>query len=283
MVLDVPDKCGGAEGSAEVFLLLVIKSPPVNYDRREVLRKTWAKERLQNGVWIRRLFISGTAGDGLEKKRLNKFLELEQRENNDILQWDFVDTHCNLTLKQILFLEWMDRNCPHVRFLMNGDDDVFAHTDNMVRYLKSLEDNNGSQHLYTGQLRTKLGPVRVEDSKYYVPVQVYESRSYPDFCSGGGFLLSGYTAHVIYNLSQSITLFPMDDVYIGMCVDKAGLRPESHMGVKIAGHRSPGNMDPLEPCYFKEILLVHRFLPAELYVMWNRLHDPNLKCFHSNK
>ncbi|XP_008304043.1 UDP-GlcNAc:betaGal beta-1,3-N-acetylglucosaminyltransferase 3-like [Stegastes partitus] len=283
MILDVPDKCGGAEGSAEVFLLLVIKSPPVNYGRRDVLRKTWAKERLQNGVWIRRLFITGTAGDGLEKKRLNKFLKLEQHENNDILQWDFVDAYYNLTLKQILFLEWMDRNCPHVRFLMNGDDDVFAHTDNMVMYLKSLKVNDGSKHLYTGQLRTNQAPIRDENDKYYVPVQVYESGSYPDFCSGGGFLLSGYTAHVIYNMSQSITLLPMDDVYIAMCVDKAGLRPESHMGVKAFGHRGPSSTDPLDPCYFKEILLAHGFSPLNLYVMWNSLYDPDLKCFDNVK
>uniref|UniRef100_A0A3B5B6N3 Hexosyltransferase n=1 Tax=Stegastes partitus TaxID=144197 RepID=A0A3B5B6N3_9TELE len=283
MILDVPDKCGGAAGSAEVFLLLVIKSSPGNYDRREVLRKTSAKERLQNGVWIRRIFISGTTGEGFEKDTLNNLLKLEQLEYNDILQWDFNDTHCNLTLKQILFLEWMDRNCPHVRFLMNGDDDVLAHTDNMVEYLKNLKDNDGSKHLYTGYLVENDIPVRSPESKYYVPVQVYESDSYPTFCSGGGYLLSGYTAHVIYNMSHSITLLPMDDVYIAMCVDKAGLRAKAHMGMKPLGHRTPPKSGPVDPCFFKGILLVHRFLPADLYVMWNRLHDPNLKCFHSNK
>uniref|UniRef100_A0A3P8SDU3 Hexosyltransferase n=1 Tax=Amphiprion percula TaxID=161767 RepID=A0A3P8SDU3_AMPPE len=283
MILDVPDKCGGADGSAEVFLLLVIKSSPVNYNRREVLRKTWAKERLQNGVWIRRIFISGTRGDGAEKKRLNRFLELEQHENNDILQWDCVDSHYNLTLKQILFLEWMDRNCPNVRFLMNGDDDVLAHTDNMIKYLKTLKDNGGSKHLYIGQLRIYQAPVRDRYDKYYVPFQVYEPESYPDFISGGGFLLSGYTAHVIYNMSHTITILPMDDVYIAMCVDKAGLHPEHHVGVKAFGHHAPSNADPLDPCFFSEILLAHGFSPLNLYLMWESLHDPDLKCFENVK
>lgn len=175
MLLDIPDKCGGAEGSSDVFLLLVIKSAPVNYDRREVLRKTWAKERLQNGVWIRRLFISGTTGVGFEKKRLNTLLKIEQRENNDILQWDFNDSFFNLTLKQILFLEWMERNCPHARFLLNGDDDVFVNTDNMVEYLLQLKDNDGRKHRFTGWVIRYVGPIREKWSKYYVPVQVYES------------------------------------------------------------------------------------------------------------
>uniref|UniRef100_A0A3P8SC70 Hexosyltransferase n=1 Tax=Amphiprion percula TaxID=161767 RepID=A0A3P8SC70_AMPPE len=277
IILDIPDKCGGANGSADIFLLLVIKSSPVNYDRREVLRKTWAKERLQNGVWIRRIFIAGTTGEGYEKNTLNKLLEIEKLEHNDILQWDFNDTFYNLTLKQVLFLEWMDTNCPNVRFLMNGDDDVLAHTDNMVDYLKNLKDNDGSKHLFTGYLIENRGPYRYPDLKYYVPVQVQETDTYPPYLGGGGFLLSGYSATVMYKMSHSVMFHPIDDVYIAMCLEKAELRPTSHIGVKIAGHRSPDNIDPLEPCYFKEILLVHRFLPAELYVMWNSLHDPNLK------
>ncbi|XP_038571509.1 N-acetyllactosaminide beta-1,3-N-acetylglucosaminyltransferase 3-like [Micropterus salmoides] len=290
MLLDIPDKCGGADKSAEVFLLLVIKSSPVNYDRREVLRKTWAKERLHNGVWIRRIFISGTTETGFEKERLNKLLELEQQEYNDILQWDFSDTFYNLTLKQILFLEWMERNCPNARFLLNGDDDVFANTDNMVEFLQGLKDNNGSKHLFTGHLIQYVGPIRSPGSKYFIPVQIQESDSYPPYCGGGGFLLSGYTALVIYNMSQTITILPIDDVYMGMCLAKAGLSPVSHMGVKTAGLYIPSStLDKFDPCYFKDVLLVHRFLSAHMYVMWHRIHDPKLICgpykkgFSSNK
>ncbi|XP_041862490.1 N-acetyllactosaminide beta-1,3-N-acetylglucosaminyltransferase 3-like [Melanotaenia boesemani] len=283
-LLDLPNKCGGADKSGEVFLLLVIKSSPNNYDRREVLRKTWAKERIHNGVWIRRIFISGMAGDGFERERLNKLLELEQREFSDILQWDFSDTFYNLTLKQMLFLEWMERNCPKAHFLFNGDDDVFAHTDNMVLYLQSLEDNDGSKHLFTGHLIQNVGPIREPQSKYFIPVQIQKSELYPPYCGGGGFLLSSYTAMVIYNMSESIPILPIDDVYMGMCLAKAGLGPASHMGVKTAGLYIPfTNADVYNPCYYKDVLLVHRFLPAQMYVMWHRVQDPNLKCGHSNQ
>ncbi|XP_030288446.1 N-acetyllactosaminide beta-1,3-N-acetylglucosaminyltransferase 3-like [Sparus aurata] len=279
MLLDVPDKCGGAEKSAAVFLLLVIKSSPVNYDRREVLRKTWAKERLHNGVRIRRIFISGTMDSGFEKERLNKLLELEQREYNDILQWDFSDTFYNLTLKQILFMEWMERNCPNIRFLFNGDDDVFANTDNMVEYLQSLKDNNGSKHLFTGSIMVGTGPIRHPGSRYFVPVQVHESESYPPYLSGGGYLLSGYTASVIYNMSQSIDIIPIDDAYMGMCLAKAGLGPMSHIGVKVFGVDLPSSkLDRYDACYYRDYLLVHRFLPIQIYQMWHRIHDPKLIC-----
>ncbi|KAM9797028.1 N-acetyllactosaminide beta-1,3-N-acetylglucosaminyltransferase 3-like isoform 1-T1 [Syngnathus typhle] len=279
MLLDVPDKCGGVAQSGDVFLLLAIKSSPGNYVRREVLRKTWAKERLHNGVWIRRIFLSGTANRGFEKMRLNKLLQAEQRENKDIVQWDFADSFYNLTLKQLLFLEWMERNCPNARFMLNGDDDVFANTDNMVEFLQSLKDNDGGKHLFTGHLIYNVGPIRSPGSKYYIPVQVQESDSYPPYCGGGGFLLSGYTASTILKMSRSITLLPIDDVYMGMCLKKAGLAPSSHMGVKTAGLRIPAkNVDTYDPCYYKEMLLVHRFLPAQMYLMWHRIHDRTLKC-----
>ena len=282
MLLDVPDKCGGADKSAAVFLLLVIKSSPVNYDRREVLRKTWAEERLHNGVWIRRIFISGTTDSGFEKERLNKLLEYEKSEYNDVLQWDFSDTFYNLTLKQILFLEWMERNCLSTSFLLFGDDDIFANTDNIVEYLQNLKDNNGNKHLFTGRLRQDTGPIRSPRSKYFIPVQVYKSESYPPYCGGGGYLLSGYTASVIYSMSQSVDIIPIDDAYMAMCLAKAGLGPVSHKGVKTAGLRLPSTLDryidKYDPCFYKYILVAHRFLPAQIDLMWHKLHDPNLKC-----
>ncbi|XP_072537348.1 N-acetyllactosaminide beta-1,3-N-acetylglucosaminyltransferase 3-like [Salminus brasiliensis] len=279
MLLNVPDKCGGPEKSGDVFLLLVIKSSPHNYDRREVLRKTWAAERLQDGMWIRTVFISGTSGHGFEKQRLNKLLEVENREHQDILQWDFHDSFFNLTLKQILFLEWMEKWCPNAHFHLNGDDDIFANTDNMVVYLKGLDGNDGSKHLYVGHLIQYVGPIREAASKYYIPVQVQESESYPPYCGGGGFLLSRFTAATIYNMSKSITILPIDDVYMGMCLEKAGLKPSSHIGVRTAGLHVPSSkVDQYDPCFYREIILVHRFLPHQIYIMWHEIHQPDLRC-----
>lgn len=281
ILLDTPDKCGGPEASSDVFLLLVIKSSPPNYDRREVLRKTWAQERQHRGKWIRRLFISGVSSDtGFERQRLNKLMQLESREYGDIIQWNFTDTFFNLTLKQVLFMEWMEHRCPGVRFLLNGDDDIFANTNNMVEYLMDLPDgNDGSKHLYVGHLIRWVGPIREKWSKYYVPVQVQESESYPPYCGGGGFILSGSTGRIIFKMSQTITFLPIDDVYMGMCLEKAGLEPKSHFGVRTAGLPVPSSkVDSYHPCYYREIILVHRFLPHQIYLMWHRINDPSLKC-----
>ncbi|XP_004067921.1 N-acetyllactosaminide beta-1,3-N-acetylglucosaminyltransferase 3 [Oryzias latipes] len=279
MLLDNPDKCGEISGDTEPFLLLVIKSSPQNYERREVLRKTWAQERMYKGAWIRRVFISGTSGAGFEKQKLNKLLKMENEENKDILQWDFADSFYNLTLKQTLLLEWLVKKCPKARFLFNGDDDVFANTDNMIEYLQSINNSYGLKHLFTGHLLTTEKPVRWTGSKYYVPVLIQESNKYEPYCGGGGFLLSAYTASVIYKTSQTIPLHPIDDAYMGMCLFKAGLKPSSHLGVKTLGINLPMNTpENSGPCYMRDLLLLHRFLPYQMYIMWKEVNDPNLIC-----
>lgn len=276
--LDAPEKCGGPEKSYDVFLLLAIKSSPWNYERREIIRKTWGQERTYAGVTIRRLFLSGQVANARDARKTNQLLKIEVEEYGDILQWDFHDSFFNLTLKQVLFHSWMEARCPGVRFVFNGDDDVFANTDNIIHYLLDVP-GAGDKHLFVGQLISNVGPIRETWSKYYVPEQVTTINSYPPYCGGGGLLMSGYTSRTIYNASLGIELFPIDDVYLGMCLKKAGLQPSSHMGIRTVGVHVPSSrLESFDPCYYKELLLVHRFVPYEMLVMWRAIHQPDLIC-----
>ncbi|KAM7081597.1 N-acetyllactosaminide beta-1,3-N-acetylglucosaminyltransferase 3 [Ciconia maguari] len=276
-LLSIPGKCGGPEGSPNIFLLLAIKSAPVNYERREVIRKTWGQERAFEGAFIRRLFLVGVAPSARDAKKLNRLLRLEQREHGDVLQWDFRDTFFNLTLKQVLFHAWLEEHCPGVRFVFNGDDDIFVNTDNVVRFAMTTQGTR-EQHLMVGQLFVNNRPVRLQRSKYFVPTQLLASERYPPYCGGGGMLMSGFTARVIARESRNIELFPIDDVYLGMCLEKAGLLPASHAGIRTVGVGVPANADPFDPCYYRELLLVHRFVPYEMAVMWQAIHEPRLLC-----
>lgn len=266
-----PDKC-----AQPVFLLLAIKSSPSNYERRELVRRTWGRERSVRGLQLRLLFLVGTAPNPLEALKVNRLLALEAQTHGDILQWDFHDTFFNLTLKQVLFLQWQATRCTQVSFLLNGDDDVFAHTDNMVSY---LQGHDPDQHLYVGQLIYNVGPIRNPWSKYYVPKIVTPEENYPPYCGGGGFLLSHFTATAIYRASGTLDLFPIDDVFLGMCLKQEGLEPASHNGILTAGFRTPSkHLSAFDPCFYKDLLLVHRFLPYEMLLMWDALSQPNLIC-----
>ncbi|KAM6168140.1 N-acetyllactosaminide beta-1,3-N-acetylglucosaminyltransferase 3 [Erethizon dorsatum] len=272
MLQDAP----AAKCAPPVFLLLAIKSSPANYERRDIVRRTWGRERQVQGTTLRRLFLVGTAANPHEATKVNRLLALEAREHGDILQWDFHDSFFNLTLKQVLFLEWQKARCPNASFVLNGDDDVFAHTDNMVTFLRGHDPD---RHLFVGHLIQGVGPIRVPWSKYFVPRLVTEEEHYPPYCGGGGFLLSRFTARALQRAAPALDLLPIDDVFLGQCLRHQGLRPASHSGVRTAGLQAPSaHLSSFDPCYYRELLLVHRFLPYETLLMWDALSQPDLAC-----
>ncbi|KAM9103982.1 LOW QUALITY PROTEIN: N-acetyllactosaminide beta-1,3-N-acetylglucosaminyltransferase 3 [Megaptera novaeangliae] len=247
-----PDKC-----VQPVFLLLVIKSLPSNYEHRELVRRRWGRERQVHGVQLRHLFLVGTDPNSLEACKVNR-LAMEVRMHGDILQWYFYDSFFNLTLKQVLFLQWQKTRCT-ASFMLNWDDDVFAHPDH---------------HLSMGQLTHSVCPVRLPWSKYYVPKVVTEEEHYPPYCGGGGFLLSRFTATALRH-SPALDLFPIVDVFLGMCQKQEG----SHSGILTAGVQAPSScLSSFDPCFYRELPLVHRFLPYEMLLMWDVLNQPNLTC-----
>ncbi|XP_064163971.1 acetylgalactosaminyl-O-glycosyl-glycoprotein beta-1,3-N-acetylglucosaminyltransferase-like, partial [Anguilla rostrata] len=282
LLQDAPGKCGRApEDSAGVFLLVAIKTSPGSFDRRAVLRRTWAAEQRQNGAGVRRVFLAGTADrPGAERRwRTDELLRLENRRHGDILQWDFLESFFNLTLKQLLFLDWVRERCPRARYVFLGDDDVFANTDNMVRYLQARDAPGTPPHLYVGQVLRETKPVRWAGSKYYIPTQVYAAKTFPPYCTGGGFLMSGYTAWVVHNMSSAVPVMPIDDAYIGMCLEKAGLPPTDHFGFLAVGENAKPNLIyAMDPCLSRDLFLVHSFQTYEILVMWERIHSPDLKC-----
>lgn len=71
-----------------------------------------------------------------------------------------------------------------------------------------------------------------------------------------------------------LTLFPL------MMLSQGCVWPwASHIGVKTLGWYIPSDtLDKYDPCYFKEQIVVHRFLSSNMYFMWQRIHDLILKC-----
>ncbi|XP_032345362.1 acetylgalactosaminyl-O-glycosyl-glycoprotein beta-1,3-N-acetylglucosaminyltransferase [Camelus ferus] len=280
LLWDSPAKCAGGR---EAFLLLAVKSSPANYERRELIRRTWGQERSYGGRPVRRLFLLGTAApeDAERAEQLAALVALEAREHSDVLQWAFADTFLNLTLKHVHLLNWLAVRCPHARFLLSGDDDVFVHTANVVSFLEAQPPDS---HLFVGQLMSGSVPIRDSWSKYFVPPQLFSGPAYPVYCSGGGFLLSHYTIQALHRAARHTPLFPIDDAYMGMCLERAGLAPSGHEGIRPFGVHMPGARQPsFDPCVYRNLLLVHRFVPYEMLLMWKALHDSGLSCSQGHR
>ncbi|XP_039622207.1 UDP-GlcNAc:betaGal beta-1,3-N-acetylglucosaminyltransferase 7 [Polypterus senegalus] len=272
MTINHPEKCSG-----DIYLLIVIKSVITQHDRREVIRKTWGKQKEVDGKKIKTLFLLGAPSKEEERANHQKLLEYEDYIFGDILQWDFLDSFFNLTLKEVHFLKWFSTYCQDVQYIFKGDDDVFVSPDNILEFLQG----NTEKNLFTGDVLYKAKPIRRKDNKYYIPLALYNKTHYPPYAGGGGFLMSSSLARKLFVVSESLDLYPIDDVFLGMCLEVLHITPTKHDGFKTFGIvKNKKSKMNREPCFFKNMLVVHKLLPAELTQMWN-LVQSSLKC--SNK
>lgn len=264
MTFNHPEKCTG-----EVYLLMVIKSVATQHDRREVIRKTWGKEQVLDGRRVKTLFLLGKPSNEVERANHQKLVEYEDYIYGDILQWDFLDSFFNLTLKETHFLKWFHIYCRSVRYVFKGDDDVFVNVKNILEFLESSSEN---KNLFVGDVIFNARPIRRKDNKYYIPEGLYSKDIYPPYAGGGGFLMDGTLARRLHWVSDTMELYPIDDVFLGMCLEVLQVTPIKHNAFKTFGLvRDRNSRLNREPCFFKSMIVVHKLLPQDLMHMWNLL------------
>ncbi|XP_031730182.1 UDP-GlcNAc:betaGal beta-1,3-N-acetylglucosaminyltransferase 9 isoform X3 [Anarrhichthys ocellatus] len=291
LLIDQPEKChiggaeeeageGGSKGSTTApYMLIAVKSIPADFDKRQVVRRTWGKEGLfQNGVSIRTVFLLGVPRNRTALPLWDRLMTYESQTFGDILLWDFEDTFFNLTLKETHFLKWVNSSCPHVKFIFKGDADVYVNVENI---LEMLQGQKPDKDLFVGDIIIHAKPIRRRNSKYYVPEFVYGGGLYPNYAGGGGFVMSGHTARRLSSACQQVELFPIDDVFLGMCLQLIGVKPSRHQGFRTFGITRPSaapHLQTFDPCFYRELMVVHSLSVPQIWLMWNLLHDPRLSC-----
>ncbi|XP_069583108.1 UDP-GlcNAc:betaGal beta-1,3-N-acetylglucosaminyltransferase 7 [Ranitomeya imitator] len=269
MIINNPQKCFG-----NIDLLIVVKSIITQHDRRDVIRKTWGKEKKINGKKIKTIFLLGTAMKEEERANYQKLLDFENQIYRDILQWDFLDSFFNLTLKEVHFLKWMTIYCQNVTYIFKGDDDVFVSPNNVLDYL----DGKTSPDLFVGDVLYKAKPIRKKENKYYIPNSLYNKSFYPPYAGGGGFIMADSLVKRLFKASETLDLYPIDDVFLGMCLEVIKVNPIMHGGFKTFGIvKNKSSKMNKEPCFYRSMIVVHKLLPADLLQMWELVHS-NLTC-----
>lgn len=268
IVVDQPNIC-----KKHPFLLLAIKSLVPHFDRRQAIRESWGKAgRIANRSVVT-VFLLGNAATEDHFPDLSKMLQHESSIHRDILQWDYRDTFFNLTIKEVLFLEWLSTRCPGANFIFKGDDDVFVNTIHIIEFLTNLS-NAKARELFVGDVITNAGPHRDKKVKYFIPESMFVGM-YPAYAGGGGYLFSGLLAQKLHNVSKLVPLYPIDDVYTGMCLMKMGLAPEKHKGFRTFDIEEKYRDNA---CAYKSLMLVHPRSPQHMIKIWAWLNDRALNC-----
>ncbi|KAM4621359.1 N-acetyllactosaminide beta-1,3-N-acetylglucosaminyltransferase 2 [Polymixia lowei] len=294
--------CGaGTEEEKEPpLLLLAIKTRELNFQNRQAIRQSWGQVgwvagRRRNesgggeggggagrkgGGYVRRVFLLGRENYEELGVDMSELLHLESKHYRDILQWDFKDSFFNLTLKDVLFWSWFSRFCNQTRFVFKGDDDVFVNTPAMVDYLQDQLGKPGThaamRSFMVGDVIDEAKPNRINNSKYFVPDSFYKGL-YPTYAGGGGVVYSGLLTKHLNHMSKKVHLFPIDDVYVGMCMIRLKAFPIHHHAFLTFDFPEK---EEKEPCAYHRILLVHKRNPSQVVKLWAELKETQTQCWN---
>lgn len=90
--------------------------------------------------------------------------------------------------------------------------------------------------------------------------------------------MDGKLARKLHVVADTLELYPIDDVFLGMCLEVLQITPIKHNAFKTFGLvKNKKSKLNREPCFFKSMIVVHKLLPADLMHMWN-LVNSNLVC-----
>lgn len=196
------------------FLLILVSSAPAYFDRRRIIRQTWAADSAIKTRW-KTVFLLGQSRD----KNHSELLLREEAFYGDLIRADYYENYWNQTLKIEMGLEWAVRYCSFT-FLLKADDDVFINPPAVISVLNRA--NTPKEKLYMGYVYKN--PVVKRTGKWSLGKEEYNGTHYPDFCAGPGYILSLDVVHSFVGIFGNIPKFKFDDVYVGMLSAKIGLK-----------------------------------------------------------
>ncbi|XP_061182336.1 beta-1,3-galactosyltransferase 1-like [Saccostrea echinata] len=243
-------------------LLFLIASATEGFNQRNALRRTWLNFTETQRGFVKYVFLLGLSTKG----SVNDMIYEENERNQDIIQGTFLDTYGNLTLKTRMGIKWTVKACATTKYVMKTDDDMWVHVSNTLsillpKYGRILETHIG------GYCMNKEKPHRDPRSKYYIPESLFSKEVFPPFCSGTGYVTSFKVVKKINEIAENVPFFPLEDVYIGLCLEQLNLNTTK---IKWFYHYNPKSK---HPCWYKTpyVFTVHGLAPERLFEIWDEI------------
>ena len=261
LILDSDRMCKSDEGDMEsIFMLFVIKSKRDNFELRDAIRRTWARESLISFTYIKKIFVLGIKqGDDKLQSRIGT----EQLSNYDIVQGYFHDCYANNTIKTMIGFEWATTNCRGAQYLVFVDDDYFIATFNLVKMLRGLNPlkQQQKQDFIIGSVREKSMVMRNENHGLHARFQDYPYRYWPPYVLSGAYVLPQHTSQKINLAMHYVKRMQYDGVFVGTVAKKLEI-PLIHNKHIVMGDK------PSLSRVYKDIIAVHSMEDAEELLEW---------------
>ncbi|XP_074575004.1 hydroxyproline O-galactosyltransferase GALT2-like [Curcuma longa] len=197
---------------SSVELFIGILSASNHFAERMAIRKTWMQyPAIRSSTVVARFFVALSP-----RKELNAALKKEAEYFGDIVILPFMDHYDLVVLKTIAICEFGVQNLT-ARYIMKCDDDTFIRVDVIMSRIQGVAPHAS---LYLGNLNILHRPLR--SGKWAVTFEEWPEEVYPPYANGPGYIISSDIAKFVVSqhANQSLRLFKMEDVSMGMWVEE---------------------------------------------------------------
>ncbi|XP_076816992.1 beta-1,3-galactosyltransferase 5-like isoform X1 [Clavelina lepadiformis] len=211
-------------------MVTFVKSTATNFDRRNLLRSTWASlKKIENRSLFTVFVIGKTDSD------VQALIDEEHETYHDILQITKTENYHNIGFKTLAGMKWASENLPSNYYYSTSDDDMWI---DMLKVKELIDHYRGvvvekewpefpiicTYKWWNGSLQ----PIRTPTDKNYVSKEQYPWPYWPAFCFGGMYTTSVSVIKQLWELSAfSKTYYNADDVWItGLLRHRLGMPNE---------------------------------------------------------
>ncbi|CAJ0932169.1 unnamed protein product, partial [Mesorhabditis belari] len=196
--------------TSETQTVIIVHSSVANFERREVIRKTYGEEKYRKKYGYEVIFVTGRKAENV---LFDKWIHEESNQHEDILQGDFIDSYENITIKGLLWLRYVSVSCPWSSFVLHLDDDIIFDVNQIFMQLIDFKlDDNSVICLTTTYQSGEI--VRDPKARWFVSYTAFSEDTYPAYCAGAAYLLLAERLPGIIREITKYEYIPIDDVVI---------------------------------------------------------------------
>jgi len=181
--------------------------------RRQEVRETWGKNK-SSCVY----FMVG--------KENGAWPEEEFRQEGDLVLLDmdeiYSGSNSSLPYKTWLWFYLAHQWFPEAMHVLKTDDDSYVYVDGLEAELTLARPD------YWGSVHRAGKPFRDPTHKWYVSKSVWSEDVYPDYCNGGGYVLSRKALGCLLSKVKTQAYIPSEDVSIGAAMQTCRIEPNAH-------------------------------------------------------
>ncbi|KAI1693458.1 galactosyltransferase domain-containing protein [Ditylenchus destructor] len=216
----VPSNAKNHCKDAELFVFIAIR--PSSFDRRQIIRSTWASPENIGPKTVVKFAIG-------QPKHQNTIRDLfqEQETFEDLILYDYQDEYLQLHIKIHAAFNWQQSVCPNVKFVFRTDDDAALDLPRL-RYwidkeMSAVQKNNPA--VLFGVMRwNDHAIIRDPNSKYYVSEEDFPGTAFPPYAPGWATMYSNEAIKAMLQHTHEVNKLSIEDVlYSGLLAEKAAV------------------------------------------------------------